>query len=1304
MDSEETHLDKGDLDKRDHLPEAGAANPLPLRQYLQLHEMSLEMLLRLGAQLAALLSRLHREGITLGNLSPDILLISPQGVTVQLADSSRAAGPSGDVQSLFYLAPEQTGRLNRPADMRADLFSLGVILYEMLTGRLPVEGKNRLEWFHNLMTGEIKPPKLVNGQVPRVLSDIVMKCLARDPDDRYQSAEGIRLDLQRCVEEWERHKSITPFEIGRYDVPVMLSLSAELYGRERELLLLQAALDRAAHGPAEVVFVAGQPGIGKTRLIQHFGKWFQGKRGFFISGKFRSLDDNAPYGAVVEALEQWFQWLMGRSREEVASWRERILTRLGANVSLVAVLVPHLRRLVGEQPKVEGASSVELGERLFYAFSQLIQLFAQEDAPLILFLDDLHWADPGSLKLLESILLEHEVRHLLLIGTYRDEEVPPGHVLRDTISAMKRKAIRFTTVDLSPLDLGEVEEFIAASLRCSKEEARPLAEFVHQKAGGNPLFVRELLHLMYKKDLIAPRPGASGWEWALQQAEQTEIASDILSFLVGRIELLPEQSRDLLRFASCIGDNFDVALLAEVSGQPAAMVEGCLRDCVREGLLKQVDERTYAFVHDRVHQAAYLLIPNEEKQALHYRLGRLLLGEGDWSLEAEQESDLIDPVAFFTAVNHLNLGIELLIANNERIRGAELNLLAGKRAKQASAFATALKYLERGLGLLEEGRWETHYPLTFRLHLEHLECMYLCGHDAKAEGLYRWLLSKARSRLDRTQLRLIAILFATKNDFDTRAIDVGLEGLRELGYHLPAKPSTLHILRELIKVRRLIRRVGIDRILEMPPARGEEVQAALNLLIAISPCAYNNDEDLLFVIALKVCELSLRYGRFAKSGSGYMALAMVSTVRLKDFRTGIPLGKIALALAERFGTPFEKYTVNFLYGAFFLPWLEHTRRSESYLEKAKEGSLVSRDFAYAGYAMTLLLISKHFRGIPLEELAGRIRESLEFTSKVKDPYFPSFLTIYRQLVRALQGQTRAPDCFSDDAFDEEGFLRGAAGHQIREKELFDYYLCKSQVYCLMGLYERALPLLKEAERLTKLYFGEVYLADHAFYYCLTVTAMYHTLSIKEKAASWLLLLTKHHQMKQWARHCPANFEHKELLIAAEMARIRRQFRKATILYDRAVRSANTHGFIQNAAIANECAAKFHFSRGLTDLAQKYMRAAFEDYRTWGAWAKTDQLRSSYSWLAGEEECKSAGFGAQAVPALTSGNLSQMVDMEAIFRAAQLLSGEIILPDLLEKMMEAVVQNAGATRGVLLLPKGEQLCVEAQVETGPNQIK
>ncbi|WP_227764361.1 AAA family ATPase [Zhaonella formicivorans] len=1298
MDSKVVFGEKNPEDRRD-LGGPGVSNRVPFRQYLDTQAKAPELFIHLAIKLAVLISRLHRKGVIIGNLNPDMLLISREDNTVHLTELGSTTKPGPDSKAIFYLAPEQTKRMNKPLDLRADLFSLGVIFYEMLTGRLPVEGTNRLEWFHNLLAGNIKPPHQIDKQIPVPLSDIVMKCLVRDPDDRYQSAESIKGDLRRCLEEWKQKKSITPFKLGQRDVPSAFQLSTEFYGREQELRHLHAALKRVEQGPAEIVFAEGMAGIGKTRLLQQFFKQVQKEQGFFISGKFQSLNNETPYGALIEAVEQLFIWIMGQSREEIAAWQKKILAKLSTNAPLVAALTPYFELLVGKQPKVELSSSLGVRERLFYAFYQLLQLFAKKNAPLVLFLDDLQWADSGSIKLLESIFLEHEPHHILLIGTYREEELSPGHVLKETMVAIQQKKRQCTTIRLSPLDPCEVEEFTAASLCCSLEEARPLARFLLKKTGGNPLFVKELLQTIYKNGYILPRSDSSSWQLHLEQLEHTSIADDIAGFLVNKVQTLPEASKRLMQFAACIGYSFSISLLAKVCGQPVSKAEKHLQQCALEGLIQKVNGQFYCFVHDRVHQAAYSLIPAEEKKVIHYRLGCLMLEEDKGDYANKHKASLKN---FFVAVSHLNLAAELLLKNNENIRGMELNFLAGKKAKQASDFAAALHYLQMGLKLLKPEFWETNYSLTFRLHLEYLECRYLCGHYEEAKNLYQQLLSKTGNKLDRTKLHLIEIMFATKQDFDRRAIEVGLQGMHELGHVLPAQPSMVYIIRQLFKVKRLIKKTGINRIADLPTARDEEINAVLDLLVAISPCAYNNNENLFLAITLKMCELSLRYGNFAHSSTGYMTMSMVNIIRLKDFQTGVALGKTALALAEQYEHLTEKHIVEFLYGAFFLPWLEHTQQSELYLKKALEGSIVFQNFTYAGYALTFLLISMHFRGMPLKRLAMQIQESFQYLSKVKDPYFRCFLTIYRQLVRNLQGLTRSWDSFSDDTFDEEEFIHGDTGYQIREKEMFDYYLCKNQVYYLLGYYDRALPLLRKAEWLTRLYFGEVYLAEHSFYYCLTITAMFASFSIKEKTIFGLLLHKKHRQMMQWARHCPANFEHKHLLIAAEIARIRRQDKKAALMYDRAIQSARTHCFIQNAAIAGECAARFYFSRGLTDLGQKYIRDAYKDYCTWGARLKAEQLRSQYLWLANEEQGE-MDFAWENSTVYPNRNLSQMIDVEAILRASQLLSGEIILENLLKKMMEVVLQDAGASQGALFLSQDENLYLEARVKSGPDQI-
>lgn len=1284
-------------------------HPLPLRQYLPPQGLSLDEFLTLAIQLTAALFSLHRDGIVAGNLHPDNIFIDPQEGKIIFTPGDREAGagerkpgltaPSAPLQSLFYLAPEQTGCSNIAVDLRTDIFSLGLILYEMLTGRVPTEGSTKLEWFYNLMAGSIEPPHRVRDDIPEVVSTIVMKCLAREQGKRYQSAYALKYDLLLCQREW-REKGSIDFKLGQQGTGSMFSFSPRFFGREKELECLIGALQRVGSGPGEVVFVAGRAGVGKTSLVRHFGRRLaENKGGTFISGKYQYMHNEVPYQPLVQAFTPLFQKILSLGDEEIALWQDRFVGHLGPNLALLTNLMPYLEQIVGKQPEVEADLSLEVRERFFFGFSELIRLFAGSGSPLVLFLDDLQWANTGSLRLLEY-LVEQEIPHFLLIGSYRTDEVPPGHELAASMELMEEKNRRVTVLELSPFTPGEIEDYLMDIFSCSRGEASSLADFLHQRTGGNPLFLKELLQDLHKDMVIIPR-SQGGWYWDLGRAEGTPVADDLINFLIQKIEKLPGKCKTLLKAAACFDTNFTAPLLAEITNEPELNVAEYLHTCLWEGLIQEMDPQGFAFVHDRVQQAASLLSTEEEKEVFHYQIGRFLLEEGEGTYQDKLRRD---QDSFFTAVMHLNQGRRLLKERGEELRGAKFNLLAGKRAQQISDFSIALNYFRTGLEILGEDGWEKDYPLTYQLSLGYLECLYLCCQYNKGDETYQELLQRVEDREDRIQLHLIAILYATKNDFDARGLEIGLQALRELDCHLPSNPGLFYIARELFKIRRLIKKVGKDRIGNLPPARNEKVKGIVDIITALLPNAYNNKENLQFAFTMKICELTLRYGIFPVSGLGFMMLAAVSIIRLGDFALGISLGKTALDLTEKYGTPREKYIVNFLYGAFYLHWLEHVRQGEDYLERAREASLRSRDFTYAGYNVAFLVIAKHFRGMPLAQLEGELEEYFRLVPKVKDPYLPCFLTIYRQLVLALQGRTYSPETFSNDCFDEEGFIRGDTGYRIREKELFDYYLCKNQVYYLMGYYQQSLPILKRAEKLTKLYFGEVYLAEHAFYYCLTIAASYHAFSPWKKLLYWPLLRKKYRQLKGWARRCPANFRHKALLVEAEIARIRGRAREAARLYDEAINSAGEFGYIQNAAIAGECAARFHFSRKSPLLARGYLQAAYRGYQAWGAKIKTEQLRERYPWLAEEEEGSRAEEKTGAPVLAISPDIIRLVDMETLFRIAQFLTKEVVLEELLKKILEVVLQNAGANKAALFLLEGKQIHMEAMMEKSAGADK
>ncbi|NLY50423.1 MAG: AAA family ATPase, partial [Firmicutes bacterium] len=1158
------------------LAEAELGHCVFLGELLNRGLLPIEDALFLALQLADNLFQLHRQNIILTRLSPDVLLLDEANKTLYIADLS-CASQTGAVdeeqdescratglEPLAYLAPEQSGRFNWPVDARVDIYKAGVSFYQMLTGKLPVTAQTPLEWFYAVATREIPSPSLANPQVPEPVARIVLRCLSPDPGLRYQSAYGLKKDLERCLAEWQQHGQISSFPLASHDTTSVFRVTEEFYGREEELGFLEAALQRVAAGGTEIVVVSGESGVGKTRLLQEFRHRARGQA-IFGSGKFAQLATEAQYGPLVQAVTQVVSWILSQGKEEMTAWKEKLETCLRTNLSLVAVMIPEIEQLTGQLPKIHVGSALEKEARLRCALFQFIQLLAAKDRPVVLILDDLQWADRGSLQLIKGILVECDLNHVLVLGSYREEEVPQDHIVRQLVSSLQKMGVRVQQLALGPVQQEQIEQMVASTLCCSQKEAKPLARFVESQTGGNPLFIKEMLYTLFRQGVLVHKPEGGGWRWDLSGAEGSLLGADVVELLLQRIRLLPAADKKILCLAACGGTHFNPEHVAALAEQGLSTTLVSLGRLVEEGLLQHNSENDFSFAHDRVQQVAYQLLSSDSRPAIHYRLAQLL-GAGRCPTEL---LDKTERPLFLSAVNHLNLGLAVVRQRGEELEAARINLAAGRQAKQAAAFPAALEYIETALSLLPADGWDRDHALTFALNLEHLECLYLCGDFAGGDDLYRQLEGRIKSNLERTKLHLIKILFATKKGFNREAIHVGIKGLRELGCYLPERPSVPYLLREFVKVELLLRRGGSKRLTVVAPTVDPEKQAAYDILIAMGPCVYNQDDNLLLALSLKTCELSLRYGAFPNSATAYVTLAMVYIVRLKNFAWGLALGRAALYLVDQYSSEAEKSLVNFIYGAFCSPWLEHIRAAAPYLARAKEYGLAACDMTYAGYAMTFQVINAHFQGVPLVELARKIDKNLAFAPRIHDPYYRHTLTVYRQFVRSLQGLTKQRDSFSDETLQEKDFLDCFAGLKVRERDKFDYYLLRGQLCYFLGEYDQAKVLLTQADRLRGLYFGEAYLADLDFYFCLTLLASYERLSWKERLLARRRLAQGYRRLKDWARRCPANFEHKRLLVAAEKARLQRRWLKAAGLYEAAVESARQNGFLHSRAVACE---------------------------------------------------------------------------------------------------------------------------------------
>src|SRR6266511_2148544 len=670
-------------------------------------------LLRLAIGIAAALGKAHQRGLVHKDVKPANILVNPDSGEVRLTgfgfasrlarERQRPEPPESIAGTLAYMAPEQTGRMNRSIDSRSDLYALGVTLYEMLTGSLPFTATDPMEWVHCHIARQPVPPGERLKGIPGPVSAIVMKLLAKTAEERYQTAAGLERDLRRCLAQWEADRRIDAFPLGQQDRPDRLLIPEKLYGRDREIEKLLASFDRVIKGGTpELVLVAGYSGIGKSSVVNELHKVLVPPRGLFASGKFDQYKRDIPYATLAEAFQKLIQSLLGKSEAELARWRDALREALDPNGQLIVDLVPKLELIIGNQRPVPELSPQDAQRRFQFVLRRFLGVFARPEHPLALFLDDLQWLDAATLDLLEDLLTRSELRHLMLIGAYRDNEVTAAHPLTRRLEAIRNAGVPVQEVRLAPLAREDMGQLIADALRCEPAGADPLTELVREKTGGNPFFVIQFIAALADEGLLMFDHQAARWSWDLERIHAKGYTANVADLMVGKLNRLPAATQQGLQQLACLGNGADLATLALVRGTSEEEVHRDLWEAVRLELIERLDS-AYRFVHDRVREAAYSLIPEQSRADAHLRIGRLLAAH----TPPEKREELI-----FEIVNQLNRGVALIASEDERERLAEFNLIAGERAKNATAYASALTYLGAGRALLPEDCWERCAALT----------------------------------------------------------------------------------------------------------------------------------------------------------------------------------------------------------------------------------------------------------------------------------------------------------------------------------------------------------------------------------------------------------------------------------------------------------------------------------------------------------------------------------------------------------------------------------------------------------------
>ena len=1241
--------------------------------------------LRFAIGLAAALARLHGRGLIHKDIKPANILVNNATWAVWLTGFGiashlprEAPGSTEAIAgTLAYMAPEQTGRMNRSIDSRSDLYACGVTFYETITGTLPFSASDPLEWIHCHIARPPAPPSERVHGIPGPIEAIILKLLAKSPEDRFQTAAGLEADLRACLTSWETHQRIDAFPIGARDVPDRLLIPEKLYGRKSEVDALVAAFDRvAARGRAEFILVSGHGGVGKSSIVSEFSKAMP-TQGLFAAGKFDQYKRDIPYATLAQAFQSLVRRILGRDDTELNRWRHALLEALGPNGQLMVTLIPELAAIIGEQPPTPDLPPQEARNRFQMVFRRFLSAFAQPEHPLALFLDDLQWLDAATLELLEHLVTEPEVRHVLLVGAYRANELDPSHALVRTFERIRNAGTDVQEIALKPLAPSDVRRLIADALRAEPEHVRPLAKLVFEKTGGNAFFVNQFIAALAEDGLLAFDSDRRGWKWDIDRIRAKGFTANVADLMAAKMNRLPKATQEALGSLACLGSVAAVATIDLISGSEKEAVHAALWQAVRAGLISRLDG-AYVFIHDRVQEAAYALIPEHERALAHLRIGRLLASETAPDKRDEK---------IFDIVNQLNGGAALIETPEEREQVAELNLSAGKRAKAAAAYSAALQYFSKGYGLLGESDREQKSQLAFDLELNWAECEYLTGRLASAEERLSVLSRGAANLVDTAAVACLRMTLYTTLDRSDRAVDVGLEYLRRVGVDFSPHPTDDDVRQEYDRLWRHLGDRAIGALVDLPVARDPDCIATLEVLTLTVPAANFTDENLFCVAVARMASLSLQHGNGDASCHAYVWLGMILRSRFGNFAAGFRFGRLGIDLVERQGLDRFKARIYSDFGHLINPWTKHLRDGIDWVRRALITAQTNGDLTFASFAsnsLTMLLLAS---GEPLDGVQAEAENGLEYTRRVRFGLFADIMTGQLGLVRALRGLTSDISSFGDEQFDERRFQERLETDPRLAFAACWYWIRKLQARFHANDYPGAVAAADRAQSLMWKSPPFFEAAEYHFYAALARAATSDPSPGDAQRPSRDALHAHRLQLETWARHCPENFANRAALVSAEIARLEGRETDAMRLYEHAIRSARDNGFVHNEALANELAANFYAALGFETISHAYLRNARSCYLRWGADGKVRQMDEANSHLRQQ--------ATQSRPAATIGATVEQLDVGAVITAAQAVSGEIVLDRLIETLMTIALKNAGAQRGLLILLEGDRLRIEAE---------
>jgi PAS domain S-box-containing protein len=1255
--------------------------------------IELTRFLQIAVALAVALREVHQRGLIHKDIRPANVFVDAAGrvqftgfgIASRLPRERQPPAAPETIDGTFpYMAPEQTGRMNRSIDARSDFYSLGVTLYEMITGKLPFSASDPMEWIHCHIARQPTPPSQQTTGVPAPIDAIILRLLAKSADDRYQTAAGLEADLRRCQAQWEAHGRIEPFPLGLQDASDRLRIPERLYGREREIETMLAAFDRVvADGGTELVLVSGYPGIGKSSVVNELHKALVPSRGLFASGKFDQYKRDIPYATLTQAFQGLVRHILGKGEVELGEWRDALREALGANGNLIVNLVPELELVIGKQPPVSELPPHDAKNRFQAVFRRFFGVFARKEHPLVLFLDDLQWLDTATLELLEQLVTHSEGRRLMLVGAYRDSEVGPGHPLMRTLETIRKTGASVQEIVLGPLGHGDVGQLIADGLRCEPKRARQLAHLVYEKTAGNPFFAIQFITVLAEEGLLAFDPATPAWRWDMDRIHAKSYTDNVVDLMVGKLKRLSTAAQEALKQLACLGNVAEAATLAMVYGQPEEAMRTALWQAIHAGLVVREDS-AYKFLHDRIQQAAYSLIPESQRPEVHLRIGRALLA-------AMTEDQLAEHL--FDLANQFDRAAGRLIDRDEKVQVATINLRAGQKAKRSAAYASARVYFAAGMQLLDESDWRSQYELTFSLWLERAECEFLSGNLEAAGQLIVELPQRAASKVHHADAYRLIILLHTVKSENVQAVDSGLTCLRLFGIDIPAHPTWEQLQAEYDTMWQTLDGRPIESLMDLPLMTDAELQAIMQVLSTLLAPAYFIDFNLRCLLVCRMAKISKQHGTCGASAHGFAFLGSILGPAFHRYGEGYRFAKLGCDLVEKHG--FIAYLARVRYAMSIVAAFTHSTASMiEFTREAFRAATETGDLTYACYSVERSVTGPLLQNDPLDDVWRESERGLDFVRKAGFRDIADIVVSQQRFIATMQGRTASFSTFSDAQFDEATFEAQLTGNRMTLMICW-YWILKLKAWFLSGDYRDALAAAEKAKSLLWTTGIHIQRLDYFYYAALTVAALFENASTDEQRA-WRDLLRAHReQMREWAENNPSTFADKHALVSAEIARLEGRDVEAMRLYEKSIRLAHEYGFVQNEALANEVAARFYTRLGIEKIAHVYLRAARDGYLRWGAGGKVRQLEHLHPHL-GEHP-------AQTSPTATIDALLERLDIGALIKASQAVSGEILLDRLIETLMTIALEHAGAQRGLLVLMQGDTPHIEAEAAADQNTV-